>query len=268
MKFNKLAILALLLFFASDAFGWGRLGHCTVAEIAERHLTPKAKANIERYTGGTPLSKYAVFMDEVAKTPPYDQALRGWHASIADANCKSTVAVRSEHRKSRDGVTAMEQFAKELRNRDNLSDSTVLCAIKCIIHIVGDFHCPAHVRYTDCNNSGNEKVTFYGKPKTKYHKIWDSGVISHGRKLKAGDHVKYANMLDTYSKKEIKAVQKGWAKEWFEDAARTVRPTIRTVKSGDTLDEEWVQSQLPMGEELLQKAGYRLAKALNTIFAK
>ena len=43
-------IVGLFAIVASlNALAWGGLGHRTVAEIAERNLTPKAKANIEIY---------------------------------------------------------------------------------------------------------------------------------------------------------------------------------------------------------------------------
>ena len=61
-------LLSLLLTFGlhADCAAWGTVGHRAIAEVAQRHLTPKAKAAIERYTGSTPLAEYAVFMDEVA----------------------------------------------------------------------------------------------------------------------------------------------------------------------------------------------------------
>ena len=51
-------LLSLLLTFGlhADSAGWGPVGHRAIAEVAQRHLTPKAKAAIERYTGGTPLA--------------------------------------------------------------------------------------------------------------------------------------------------------------------------------------------------------------------
>ena len=263
MKRIALLTFALLALIAHDALGWGRLGHYTAAEIAERHLTPEAKRNIERYTNGTPLAEYSVWMDQVAKVQPYKKLLHGWHASIADTKCKSTPEVRAEYRKSRDGVTAMEYFAEELRNREQLSDSVVLAAIKCIVHIIPDYHCPAHVRFTDYKNNGGFDVIFYNK-RVQYHKVWDSGVITRGRKIK--DYKKYADVLDTYTKKQIARATKGDAQDWFERAAQQVRPTIHSVKAGDTLGEEWVQEVLPFSEQLLKESGYRLAKALNTLF--
>lgn len=259
-------ILLIVLLLPIEGFGWGRLGHYTIAEIAERHLTPEAKARIMRYTEGKPLAELSVWMDEVAGTEPYKYRLRGWHASIANPKCKSTTEVRMEHRQGRDGVTAMEEFTTRLVQPDRMNDSVVLTAIKCIVHIIGDFHCPQHVRYTDCRNEGKYGVVFLGK-KAQYHAVWDSGVIQRGRDMTFKDYKEYANLLDTYTDKQIAKVTKGWAQQWFEDAAKYVRPTINSVNKDDNIDKQWLEEALPMGEELIRRAGYRLAKALNTIFA-
>ena len=172
-------LLSLLLTFGlhADCAAWGTVGHRAIAEVAQRHLTPKAKAAIERYTGGTPLAEYAVFMDEVAADPRYKEPFRGWHASIADAECNSPAEVREKYRKGRDGVTGAETLTAALKNYRELDDSVVLTYIKCIVHMVADFHCPAHVRYTDAHNEGKFDVTFFSKPKT-LHSVWDSGVIA------------------------------------------------------------------------------------------
>ena len=47
---KKILLLAFgaLLFGAMPAYGWGRLGHSTVAKIAEDYLTPKAKKCIDK----------------------------------------------------------------------------------------------------------------------------------------------------------------------------------------------------------------------------
>lgn len=261
---KQIFLFACLLFaFANEAFAWGRMGHYVAAEIAERHLTPEAKRNIERYTKGTPLAEYSLWMDKVAKQEPYKTRLRGWHASIADTEFNSPQIVRQTHRKGRDGVTAMEYFADKLFNREQLSDSVVLAAIKCIVHIIPDYHCPQHVRYTDVRNDGYFKVKFFGE-NMMYHKVWDSGVLAKGRNI--DDYKKYADLIDTYKPKEIARVTAGYAQEWFESVARKVRPMVYTVKEDDILEVEWVQKVLPLGEELLCESGYRLAKALNMLF--
>lgn len=201
-------LLSLLLTFGlhADCAAWGTVGHRAIAEVAQRHLTPKAKAAIERYTGGTPLAEYAVFMDEVAADPRYKEPFRGWHASIADAECNSPAEVREKYRKGRDGVTGAETLTAALKNYRELDDSVVLTYIKCIVHMVADFHCPAHVRYTDAHNEGKFDVTFFGKPKT-LHSVWDSGVIA--RIHPGWSYERYADYLDNASKREIRRMTEG-----------------------------------------------------------
>ena len=265
-RLTTLLLAAALAFGIADrAMAWGRLGHYTIAEIAERHLTPKAKAEIERYTHGAPLASYAVFMDSVVKKPVYVTAFRGWHASIADASCKSPAEVRNRYRKGRDGVTAMEYWRKELADRSQLSDSTILCGIKCIVHIIADFHCPAHVRYVDNKNDGHMKVTFYGK-RTTLHKVWDTALIT--RAHKGWRYPQYADYLDTWSKGKIARCTRGNEQAWFEDAARDVRPSLAGVSEGDALGDKFSKKALPLAEKQMRKAAYQLAAALNEIFGE
>lgn len=266
---KKLSILTLVALLPELVMAWGYIGHKAIAEIAERNLTPKAKANIELYTKGTPLHEYSLWMDEVVATPPYKKALAGWHASIADVNCTAPKVVRDRYRGGKDGVTAMETLRQELKEYKNLSDSTVLTAIKCIVHVVADFHCPTHVRYVDLHNEGKYPVTFLGE-RWDYHAVWDTGIVEAYHK--GWDFVKYAEHLNTLPKSEVKKITKGWAQEWFEDSATQVRPIIYWVvndgKKIEKLDNKFVDKCGPLAEKQMQRAGYRLAKALNEIFGK
>lgn len=261
------AIIVIALAFSTQltCSAWGRLGHCTVQEIALRHLTPEAKAVIDSYGGLKPEDSF--WMDIVSKDPKYKAALAGWHAAIATPDFKSPVEIREQYRKSRDGVTAMEYFREYLKDYRNLPDSVVIESIRCIVHIVGDFHCPAHVRYTDDINEGKFPVVFFGE-EARLHDVWDSGLIQHESGLNWKQYSEYADRLDTWKKRQIRKTQKGWAREWFEDAAKDVRPVVGTVKSGDELGSEWAQDQISLAELELRKAGYQLAAALNEIFGK
>ena len=264
-----IAVVALLV--PQIALGWGRLGHRTIAEIAERNLTPKAKANIEKYTGGTPLWKYSLFVDEMRKHPDYKEALDGFHASIADCDCTSPQVVRDRYRDGKDGVTAMNNFREQLKNYKELPDSVVLFAIKCITHIVADFNCPSHVRYVDNANKCSFPAIYNGK-KVDMHRWWDTWLIQSLHKNRTGklDHKQYADYLNTLSKKEIKSITKGWAQEWFEASARDCRPTIYWIDDLkiEKIDQKFVDKAAPLAEYQMQKAGYQMAKALNTIFGK
>ena len=264
-KAIALFIAALLL--PQAGFCWGKIGHQTVAEIAERNLTAQAKANIERYTGSTPLWQLSLWMDEVRSQniKPYNTVTAGWHASIADSNMTSPKIVRERYRESNDGVTAIENFTEQLKNYQQLPDSAVLVAIKCMIHTIADFHCPSHLRYVDCENKGGFAVKFYGK-QTTMHKVWDTSVVSHYHK--GWKHTEYADHLSTLSESEAEKVTEGWAQQWFEQSAVECRPVIYWVDdlTIESLGDKFMEKAGPLAEQQMQRAGYRLAKALNTIF--
>lgn len=262
---KRFILIVTTLIFAADAFAWGTLGHCTIAEIAERNLTANAKANIAKYTKGEPLSSYAMWMDQVGKDPVLGRkgATRGWHASIVDENCKTSQELRNKYRKGRDSATGLLEMEKVLLDRANQNDSVVMFALKTAIHMVGDMHCPSHLRYTDNKNSGGFKVIYYGKERS-LHSVWDWGIIQRGRKRSSW--VGYAEKLDTYSKKEIKKATAGWVEDWLENAGRDVRPSLNWAQKGDELGESFQAKARPLAELEIQKSGYRLAKYLNTIF--
>lgn len=267
-KIMRTKSFILTLIFACtisfNAMAWGGFGHRAVAEIAERNLTPEAKANIKKYTKGTPLADYSIWMDLVRKeAPEYAYATRGWHASVVDTECKTSQELRNKVREGRDAVTGLLEFEKMFKEREKLSDSVVMFALKSIIHMVGDMHCPAHVRFVDFENQGKFPIKFFGK-KTTLHKVWDTSVLT--RNYKEWGYQGYAQKLDNLSKKKIKKITEGWVEDWLEESGRTVRPVIYKVKEGDSLSEEFMEWAYPLAESQAQKAGYRLAKVLNTFF--
>lgn len=260
----SLFVLLALLSISFESMAWGGFGHRSIAELAERNLTPEAKANIEKYTHGTPLADYSTWMDAIRKDDEHHRiATRGWHASIVDAECHTSQALRDKYRKGRDSVTGLLELEELLKDREKLDDSVVMFAIKCIVHMVGDMHCPAHVRFTDNENQGKFPIKFYGK-NTTLHKVWDTSVLT--RYHKGWSYQQYADKLDTFNARQKKRATAGWVEEWLEDAARSVRPATYWVSKGDSLGEEFQSQGYPLAEELVRKAGYRLAKVLNTFF--
>ena len=265
MKKIFISTLVLLLSAATfEASAWGGFGHRSIAELAERNLTPEAKANINKYTNGTPLADYSVWMDQVRKVAPYAaHATRGWHASIVNTECQTSQELRDKHRQGRDAVTGVLEFEQMFKNREQMADSTVLFAIKCIVHMVADMHCPAHVRFTDFENQGKFPIKFFGK-NTTLHKVWDTSALT--RYHKGWSYKEYAEKLDKLPARKIKRVTNGWVEDWLEESGRLVRPYIHEVKEGDALDEDFMNWGYPLAESQAQKAGYRLAKVLNTFF--
>ena len=66
MKKIIFTLLALLAAYG-QAGAWGYHGHAAIAMIAERHLTDKAKANIEKCIDGHSIVYYASWLDNHRK---------------------------------------------------------------------------------------------------------------------------------------------------------------------------------------------------------
>ena len=136
--------LLLLLLFAGllntgSVFGWGREGHETIAKIAERNLTKKAKKRIEKYLGGHSIVYFAKWMDEYRHTPEY-KFTNNWHTVPVNAELRYEDSMLAT---GGNAIYGLEQAIENLKNYRSLTDSAVEVNLKYIIHLVGDMHCPA-----------------------------------------------------------------------------------------------------------------------------
>ena len=132
----KYILAAAIVMSAAEAFAWNKQGHETIAVLAAERLTPAAKAEAERILGGS-LKDNAMWLDDIRKDARHTA---GWHYVSLDADLKS--APKSDN----DAVVQIERAADVLRNRASHSDSTVVAALRTVIHLVGDMHSIAHVR--------------------------------------------------------------------------------------------------------------------------
>ena len=144
MKKLLILLLCSALFHSGPVFGWGREGHETIAKIAERNLTKRAKKRIEKYLGGHSIVYYAKWMDEYRKTPEY-AFTDGWHTAPVDARLHYSDELLNPKRGN--AIYGLESAIRILENYREQSDSTVAVNLKYVIHLVGDMHCPAHIKY-------------------------------------------------------------------------------------------------------------------------
>ena len=215
---------ALSLSASEPARAWGREGHETIAKIAERNLTKRAKKRIEKYLG-----------DELLK-PGKGNAVYGLELAI-----------------------------RNLRDYRNLTDSAVAVNLKYVIHLVGDMHCPAHIKYTTHNTKYD--VLFedkYHKPHKYYvHHVWDNEIITTTRIWSVTE---WAGELDRASKREKAAVQAGTPRDWLHDSAVTCEVQFEWAKPDERLGQDFLNKALPLVEHQIRNAGYRLAAVLNELF--
>ena len=253
---------ALSLSASEPARAWGREGHETIAKIAERNLTKRAKKRIEKYLGGHSVVYYAKWMDEYRQTPEY-AFTNDWHTAPVGADLRYGDELLKPGKGN--AVYGLELAIRNLRDYRNLTDSAVAVNLKYVIHLVGDMHCPAHIKYTTHNTKYD--VLFedkYHKPHKYYvHHVWDNEIITTTRIWSVTE---WAGELDRASKREKAAVQAGTPRDWLHDSAVTCEVQFEWAKPDERLGQDFLNKALPLVEHQIRNAGYRLAAVLNELF--
>src|SRR3546814_7761815 len=99
----RLLFAALLLLLAPAALGWAQLGHRLVGELAQRHLTPAADAEVARLLAGEKdptLAGVAAWADTLRnEDPPRFKATSKWHYvnTAPDGGDRKSTRLNSSH---------------------------------------------------------------------------------------------------------------------------------------------------------------------------
>ncbi|MBQ0080543.1 MAG: S1/P1 nuclease [Alistipes sp.] len=267
---TTIAVIFTTFFFSSMA--WNRVGHATIAKIAEDHLTEKAKKEISTFLDGSSIVRYASFADDykgkvkvdIGFEPKQGKRVISYpHTFEADAKTfEAFRGINKEGMYVKNCVHFIEKYTEELKNRENLSKEEIALRIKLIVHFVGDMHCPEHIRYyPDDMTIGYYNVTIAGK-EIRYHTLWDGEMLTNKHPW---GFLEISYLIDTYTEDEIKKITQGTPYDWAKDSAQASWP-IHSVKENDVLKKSFYQKWQNLTESQVCKAGYRLAKVLNDIF--
>ena len=117
-----LAVLFLSSFTSVSLEDWGKTGHRTVGEIAEQHLTRKAKRNIDNLLNGESLAEAAYYADEIKSDDLYREYYY-WH--FVNFPFDSTY---EEHPKSEKGdlFAAINTCVKILKDEANIGNTDIV----------------------------------------------------------------------------------------------------------------------------------------------
>jgi hypothetical protein len=259
-------LLVVTAFCANSALAWNGFGHRTVVEIAKRHLTDKAKENIEKYIPYD-LANDASYMDGIrSKKSPY-RFTNSWHSYYYDAKLRHEP---NDSRKVKNGDTmrALDLAERNLSMYKELSDSAVIFNIRMILHFVGDMHCPSHCKFINGRDDAKPRVYLKGEYMGSFHAFYDK-MANHiyGKKKSASE---LAKELDTYSKGKIKRICKGNHHDWAEECMRTTYVIHQWNPNDGTkyLRDNTIELSKPIIDKQLRHAGYRMAHLLNKYFGK
>ncbi len=252
---KRLFFVAIILATTQTAFSWGQQGHRIVGLIAQKHLSKKAKKNIQKILGPESVAMSSNFMDFIKSDSKY-RHMSPWHyCTIPDGKTYEQAGTPEEG----DIIQTINRLIEELKTKQ-FSDEDEAFAIKMLIHLVGDIHQPLHVGNGQDKGGNDVKLEFFWKD-SNLHRVWDSGMIDN-QKLSYGE---YANWINHASAEEVSKWQNSTVVDWAYESM-SYREQIYDLPENMKLSFRYEYKNLDLVNQRLLQAGIRLAGILNSIY--
>ena len=189
-------------------------------------------------------------------------------------------------------LSALRYAVNVLHSKDE-SPNEKAKALRYLIHLVGDLHQPLHTTSNNDRGGNCTPVQFYDNPKiANLHSVWDGMILNRDLTARNEDILKLAADLDQH----YQSGRAGWIKnapqfdKWAWEshvlADKIVYDDLNPDPPIEKIDpkadckvvadgfgalhiklaDEYQSATVPVMEEQLAKAGYRLAAILNLIF--
>jgi len=254
-KILVLLILVTNITFANDIY-WSKTGHRVIGEVAEQHLTKKAKRAIDELLEGESLAAVANFGDEIKSDRAY-RKFSSWHYVNIPFGKTYEEIEKNEYGDLVQGVNTCIEIIKDV----NSSKEDKAFLLKFLVHLIGDLHQPMHVGRAEDKGGNDIQLQWFGNG-TNLHRVWDSNMIDENGMSFTELAIEYPEM----SKQQIKFLQSGSLLDWVEESHLLAEKVYTSVKPGEKLSYRYGYDWWHTLENQLQKGGVRLAAVLNETF--
>jgi hypothetical protein len=235
---------------------WGPTGHRATGKIADKHLTKKAKKQIDKLLNGESLAFVSTYADQIKSDKKYNDFYT-WHYVNMPLDTKYE---DSEKNPKGDLVTGINKCISVLKNKNSNAEDKAFY-LRMLVHFIGDLHQPMHIGRAEDKGGNTIQVQWFGRG-TNLHRVWDEDMIREWKM----SYIELANNSQDLSKEQIKAIEKGTVVDWVHDTHKLSKIVYKSVKVGEKLRYRYSYDHFGTVRTQLQKGGIRLAKLLNDIF--
>ena len=235
---------------------WSKTGHRVTGEIAQRHLSKKARKAINKLLDGQSLAEVSNYADDIKSDDRYREFYPWHYVNLPLDKEYEDVEPNPEG----DIITGIQQCIAILEN-ENSSRTDKVFYLKMLVHFLGDLHQPMHVGKKS-DKGGNDFQLQWFNTGTNLHKVWDYHLI-HDFGM---SYTELANKLPELPKAEIKKIQQGNVYNWVKETHEITRDVYKGAKTGENLKYRYSYKYWPIVERQLLVGGVRLAGLLNDLF--
>jgi len=257
---KKLLIGAAIVYAPLQSMAWGTTGHRVCGQIAEEHLTAKARLAVHAILGNESIAIASNWADFIKSDPAYSY-MSSWHyVDLNKAYTYPELVIFLKADTNVDAYTKLNYLIGQLKKKD-LSKKEQLLDLRMLIHIAEDVHQPMHVAHADDKGGNDFKVSWFNQP-TNLHSVWDSQLIDYQQL----SYTEYAMAVNHATPAEIKEWQAAPISEWLFESNQIAEKLYTDIKPGDNLSYKYNFNHIDILNKQLLKAGIRLAGVLNQLF--
>lgn len=251
---KTLAVTFVLFLAVQTSFGWGSTGHRVTGWIAEKHISKKAKKELDRILGGQSLSMATNWMDEIRSDSLYNYT-EDWHFVTIP---QGKTYAETKKNPNGDLIEAIGRLVTALKTKKlNAKDEAE--HLKMLIHLIGDIHQPLHVGVEGDRGGNDIKITWF-RSESNLHRVWDSQMIDDTNL----SYTELAQSLEMPGKDKISSWQKSSVEQWATESI-SYRDNVYNYGNGK-LGYKYTYDNFHIVRYRLLQAGIRLAGVLNEIY--
>ena len=256
---KKIFVAVFFIFGIAEASAWGVTGHRVVAEIAENHLTNRAKRKLKKLIGKQKLAYWANWPDNVRNSPEWKNTSTWHYVNIPPQETKEQFIEQLKNNNKPNIYTAIQNVKGVIVDK-NTPDADREIYLRFLVHFLGDMMQPMHTGREEDLGGNLIKIQFFKKD-TNLHSLWDSGLIDNTKY----SYTEFARVLDVKSKEEIKQIQSGSLEDWLYESHQAANQLYASVKPSENYSYDYQEQYKDLLERQLLHAGLRLAKILNEV---
>jgi len=255
---TRLSCLSAFLLSFSLSFAWSQKGHDVTAYIAERHLTPSAKAAVDSILEGKSLVYWSNWLDNASHNKPYAYT-KTWHYKNIDGTGDYNLSAQHPQGNIITGLTSQIEI---LASPTSTFEQKNL-ALKIVTHLLGDLHQPMHLGRLADYGGNKINVKFFNR-NANLHGVWDNNLVESGHKWSYTEWAEQLDRQDALKKED--AIINGDLNDWGIETWEIAKKVYVATPDGTKISYNYVADWTPVVEEQFLKGGLRLAHILNSIF--
>lgn len=256
----KSGLLVISFLILNQAFGWGVTGHRVVGEIAQNHLSKKAKKELQKLIGKETLAWWSNWPDFIKSDTSWKHA-SPWHYVDLPGHMSKDAFINDLKKLPGENLyTQIPAMMAQLKDK-SLSAEKRRTALYFLVHFVGDLHQPLHVGRDEDEGGNKISVTWFNE-KTNLHSLWDTKLIE----FQQYSYSEYARLLDIASPEKVAGWQSGSLEDWFYESHVMSDSIYDATPDGSKLSYNYNFKFQDFLNTQLLKGGVRLAALLNKTF--